>query len=128
MELWQTHADRRLSIWQPRWTVLGLKACSADTGASCLARKRLPERFFSAVAFWVGRNLDARVDPQWLWKGRRVYLYDGSTVSMPDTEKNRKEYPLTYNQEPGTGFPLARIGALISLSCGAIMPTFRTSA
>src|SRR5438270_13446845 len=24
MELWQTHADWRLSIWQPRWTVLCL--------------------------------------------------------------------------------------------------------
>src|SRR5262249_20411351 len=81
----------------------------------------LPELFFSAVAFLVGRNLDARVDSRWLWKGRRVYLYDGSTVSMPDTEANRKEYPLTYNQKPGTGFPIARIGAIISLSCGAIL-------
>ena len=99
----------------------GLKACSAETGAYCLARKRLPERFFSAVAFLVGRNLDARLDPHWLWKGRRVYLYDGSTVSMPDTEENRKEYPLTYNQKPGIGFPIARIGAIISLSCGAIL-------
>ena len=99
----------------------GLKACSAETGAYCLARKRLPELFFSAIAFLVGRNLDARVDPQWLWKGRRVYLYDGSTVSMPDTEENRKEYPLTYNQKPGTAFPVARIGAIISLSCGAIL-------
>jgi hypothetical protein len=99
----------------------GLKACSAETGAYCLARQRLPELFFAAVAFLVGRNLDARVDRQWLWKGRRVYLYDGSTVSMPDTEENRKEYPLTYNQKPGTGFPIARIGAIISLSCGAIL-------
>jgi hypothetical protein len=99
----------------------GLKACSAETGAYCLARKRLPERFFSAVACLVGRNLDARVGPQWLWKGRRVCLYDGSTVSMPDTEENRKEYPLTYNQKPGTAFPVARLGALISLSCGAIL-------
>jgi Transposase DDE domain len=99
----------------------GLKACSAETGAYCLARKRLPERFFSAIAFLVGRNLDTRVDSHWLWKGRRVYLYDGSTVSMPDTEANRKEYPLTYNRKPGTAFPVARLGALISLSCGAIL-------
>ena len=39
---------------------------------------------------------------------------------MPDTTENRKKYPLTYNQKPGTGFPVARIAALISLSCGAI--------
>jgi hypothetical protein len=99
----------------------GLEACSALTGAYCQARRRLPELFYSAVACLVGQNLDARVDPQWLWKGRRVSLFDGSTVSMPETEKNRKEYPLTYNQKPGTGFPIARIGAIISLSCGAIL-------
>jgi hypothetical protein len=40
---------------------------------------------------------------------------------MPDNIENRKEYPLTYNQKPGTGFPVARIGANISLSCGAIL-------
>ncbi len=99
----------------------GLRPCSSETGAYCQARKRLPERFFSTVARKVGRNLDASVGSQWLWKGRRVYLFDGSTVSMPDTEENREEYPLTYNQKPGTGFPVARIGALISLSCGAIL-------
>jgi hypothetical protein len=99
----------------------GLEPCSSETGAYCQARKRLPERFFAAVARLVGRNLDARVDPQWLWKGRRVCLFDGSTVSMPDTEENRREYPLTYNQVPGTSFAPARIGAIVSLSCGAVL-------
>jgi hypothetical protein len=99
----------------------GLRPCSSETGAYCQARKRLPERFFSTVACQVGRNLDAKVDSQWLWKGRSVYLFDGSTVSMPDTPENRKEYPLTYNQRPGTAFPVARIGAIISLACGAIL-------
>jgi hypothetical protein len=99
----------------------GLRPCSSETGAYCQARKRLQERFFSIVAFLVGRKLDASVDSEWLWKGRRVHLFDGSTVSMPDTPENRKEYPLTYNQKPGTGFPVARIGAIISLSCGAIL-------
>jgi hypothetical protein len=51
----------------------------------------------------------------------RVYLFDGSTVSVPDTAENRRQYPLTYNQKPGTGFPAARIGAVISLACGAIL-------
>jgi hypothetical protein len=99
----------------------GLKPCSSETGAYCQARKRLPERFFSAVARRVGRTLDAQAEPRWLWKGRRVYLYDGSTVAMPDTPENRAEYPLLYNQKPGTGFAIARIGAIISLACGAIL-------
>jgi Transposase DDE domain len=99
----------------------GLRPCSTETGAYCQARKRLPERFFAAVARLVGRNLDAQAGPLWLWKGRRVCLFDGSTVAMPDTPENRREYPLTYNQRPGTGFAVARIGALIALSCGAIL-------
>jgi hypothetical protein len=99
----------------------GQKPCSAETGAYCQARKRLPERFFSAVARLVGQNLDARVDRRWLWKGRRVCLFDGTTVSMPDTPQNRAEYPLAYNQVPGTNFAIARVGAVISLSCGAIL-------
>src|SRR3954447_6893059 len=99
----------------------GLEPCSSETGAYCQARKRLPERFFAAMARLVGRNLDAQVDRRWLWKGRRVCLFDGSTVSMPDTPENRREYPLTYNQVPGTNFAIARIGAVISLSCGAIL-------
>ena len=99
----------------------GLEPCSSETGAYCQARKRLPERFFAAVARLVGQNLDERVDRRWLWKGRRVCLFDGSTVSMPDTEANRREYPLTHNQVPGTGSAPARIGAIISLSCGVIL-------
>jgi Transposase DDE domain len=99
----------------------GLPPCSSDTGGYCQARKRLPERFVAAVARLVGRNLDARVDRRWLWKGRRVCLFDGTTVSMPDTPANRGAYPLAYNQTPGTNFALARVGAIISLSCGAIL-------
>jgi hypothetical protein len=99
----------------------GLPPCSSETGAYCQARKRLPLAFFAAVARRVGRTLDAQADTQWLWKGRRVHLFDGSSVAMPDRPENRKEYPLTYNQRPGTGFAVARIGAIILLSCGAIL-------
>jgi hypothetical protein len=98
-----------------------LPPCSSETGAYCSARKRLPLAFFRAVARRVGLTLDARAEPQWLWKGRRALLFDGSSVAMPDTPQNRKDYPLTYNQKPGTGFAVARIAALISLSCGAIL-------
>jgi len=101
-------------------TSQGEPACSARTGAYCQARKRLPERFFFAVACLVGRILNAKADPRWLWHGRRVYLFDGTTVSMPDTPENQAVYPQVYNQQTGIGFPIARFGAVISLACGAI--------
>jgi hypothetical protein len=96
-------------------------ACSAETGAYCQARSRLPEKFFSVVTCLVGRALDAKVDPQWLWKGRRVYLFDGTTVTMSDTPKNQQAYPQNVAQEEGLGFPIARVGAITSLACGAIV-------
>src|SRR5690349_924385 len=67
----------------------GQKPCSAQTGAYCQARQRLPESFFADVARQAGRALEAGVDPRWLWKGRHVYLFDGTTVTMPDTRENQ---------------------------------------
>jgi hypothetical protein len=69
----------------------------------------------------MGRALDAQVDSKWLWKGRRVYLFDGTTVTMPDTPENQRVYPQNVAQRKGLGFPIARVGAIISLSCGAVM-------
>src|SRR5437879_8510354 len=40
---------------------------------------------------------------------------------MPDTRENQQAYPQVYNQKPGLGFPIARLGALISLACGAVV-------
>jgi IS4 transposase len=99
----------------------GQSPCSAQTGAYCQARKRLPETFFADVARQTGRSLDANVDPQWLWKRRRIYVYDGSSVSMPDTPENQHEYPQPDTQKRGLGFPLARVAAVFSLACGAVL-------
>ena len=68
----------------------GEPSCSAETGAYCQARKRLPEEFISKVARQVGFALENQAKKQWLWKGRRVLAYDGSTVSMPDTAANQE--------------------------------------
>src|SRR5438093_340445 len=99
----------------------GQNPCSPETGAYCQARKRLPESFFADVARQTGRALEAKVDPRWLWKRRRVYIYDGSSVSMPDTPANQRDYPQPDTQKPGLGFPLARLAAVFSLACGAVL-------
>jgi hypothetical protein len=99
----------------------GQTPCSAQTGAYCQARKRLPEEFFSEVALQTGRSLESSVAPEWRWKNRRVYVYDGSTVQMPDTPENQSEYPQNAAQKPGLGFPIARLAVVFSLACGAIL-------
>jgi len=99
----------------------GLSPCSPKTGAYCQARTRLPEKFFSDVARHTGQTLDKNSDSGWLWKNRRVYIFDGSTVTMPDTVENQDAYPQNVAQKPGLGFPIARIGTIFSLACGAIV-------
>jgi hypothetical protein len=99
----------------------GQEACSAATGGYCQARQRLPETFFSDVARQAGRALEAAVGEGWLWKRRRIYVYDGSSVTMPDTPANQAAYPQPVAQKPSLGFPLARLGAVFSLACGALV-------
>ncbi len=57
--------------------------------------------------------------PEWKWNGRDVFIADGSHVSMPDTPENQAAYPQPAVQQPGLGFPLARIVVLLSLATGA---------
>lgn len=99
----------------------GQSTCSPRTGAYCQARKRLSESFFATVTKLVGQTLESKVKESWLWKGRHVYMFDGSTVSMPDTAANQAEYPQTNKSKPGAGFPIARIGVISSLACGAVL-------
>ena len=48
-------------------------------------------------------------------------LVDGTTVSMPDTAENQARFPQHGQQEPGIGFPLARLVGVIALSNGAVL-------
>lgn len=81
-----------------------------ETGAYCQARMRLPKKFFATIARAVGTQLQVQAEQDWLWKGRRVYMFDGTTISMPDTPSNQQAYPQPTSQTPGVGFPLARVG------------------
>src|SRR5262249_29558322 len=85
--------------WVAHRRAQGQRPCSARTGAYCQARQRLPESFLADVARQIGRALEDDVDPKWLWKGRHVYLFDGTTVTMPDTPANQEAYPQVYNQQ-----------------------------
>lgn len=99
----------------------GLSACSTKTGAYSRARSRLAEELLVKLTRVTGCELARQAIPDWLWKGRHVKLFDGSTVSMPDTPKNQAAYPQQKNQKPGVGFPLVRIGVLFSLSVGSAL-------
>ena len=57
---------------------------------------------------------------RWLWHGRHVFLVDGATVTLPDTEDNQQAYPQPPSQKPGLGFPIIRMVMLLSLATAAL--------
>jgi len=89
--------------------VNGQSACSAETGAYCTARKRLPEMFFADVARQTGRALNAQASSQWStlvthdWFSMRVELYLIVNLSvrmhLPDTGASRIRF-LALNFRP----------------------------
>jgi hypothetical protein len=97
------------------------KPCSLNTGPYCKARARLSVRLPQRLCKDLGVRLERCAAPRWGWHGRSVKLFDGTSVSMPDTPKNQKMWPQNKRQKPCLGFPVARIGALISLSSGAVI-------
>lgn len=99
----------------------GATPCSLNTGPYCKARQRLPLSLIGRLAAAAGERLEAACALTWKWRGRAVKLLDGTTVSMPDTQANQAEYPQSGTQQPGLGFPLAMLVALISLSTGAVL-------
>jgi hypothetical protein len=97
----------------------GLETCSPNTASYCNARGRIPVGVLSTLARRTARELQAGAAESWRWNGRSVFIADGSHLSMPDTPENRASYPQPVVQQPGIGFPLARVTVLLSLATGA---------
>lgn len=99
----------------------GHSQSALSTGSYCDARQRLPIELPVTLSNMIGERLELMAPPAWRWQGRPVKLFDGTTVTMPDTPSNQLAYPQSREQKPGLGFPIARIGALIGLSSGAML-------
>jgi len=99
----------------------GLPPYSANTAAYCKARTRLPQTMISTLACHVGALLGADAVDWWRWRGRRVRMVDGTTVTLADTDANQAEYPQPASQRPGLGFPMMRIVALLCLASGGVL-------
>src|SRR3954463_1589815 len=97
----------------------GLEACSPNPASYCNARARIPTAVLRTLARRTARELQAGAADEWKWNGRDVFIADGSHVSMPDTPANQASYPQPVVQQPGLGFPLARLAVLLSLATGA---------
>lgn len=104
-----------------RMSFAGGSEVSASSSAYCQARGRLPDKLFEKILSDTACVLEAKVDRDRLWHGKRVRVIDGTSISMPDTQKNQSVYPQPSCQKPGCGFPMMRILAVFSLASGALL-------
>jgi len=94
---------------------------SGDPSAYAQARKRLPLEVLRAGVRHVGQRLRDEVASTLNWCGRRVWLVDGTTCSMPDTPDLQKAFGQPSGQAKGCGFPVAKVVALFCWASGAVI-------
>lgn len=99
-----------------------LSGISFTPSAYCQAVRRLPESFFDLLQVLVTGRL--RADrPEDCWRGHRLFLIDGSSVSMPDTPELQAAFGQPPGQAAGCGFPVAHLLALFEAQTGYLLKT-----
>jgi hypothetical protein len=88
------------------------------TGAYCQARKRLPVDRLARLRVAVAAAGEKLAE---LWHDLRPKLIDGTTIRLPDTQKNQGAYPQSRSQKPGCGFPLMKLVGVFSLTTGVLL-------
>jgi hypothetical protein len=101
-------------------SIKGIKVPSSSTASYCTARKKLDEQMLSKILAHTAERIELMPE-KGILNNRRVIVVDGTGVSMPDTPQNQDVWPQLSTQEPGCGFPSARICACFSLETGALL-------
>jgi len=94
---------------------------SADPTAYCQARQRLPGEVPVGLLGSIVEQMKALPGSTRTWLGRRVWIGDGTTVSMPDEPELQEAFPQPPSQKKGCGFPVARLVALFCWATGGII-------
>jgi hypothetical protein len=99
----------------------GKGAVDENPSAYIQARQRLPQECLERVLAATAQAAERRTALRSRLQGRPVKVVDGSSVQLPDTAANQKEYPQPSGQKPGCGFPVLKLGVLFSLASGALL-------
>jgi len=90
-----------------------------DGHGFCMARARLPLEVF-ARALWHLGTLASNAGA-WIWRGKRVLIFDGTTLRAPHTAKNIKAFGQSDNGRKKSHFPLVRMVALVCAGAGSVL-------
>jgi Transposase DDE domain len=91
-----------------------------SASAYCQARSKLPLGVLQHLLEHLGQSAQPAVSAEGRWHGHRTFLLDGSGCSMPDTPVLQEEFGQPAEQQPGCGFPVARLLALFHAGTGLL--------
>ena len=100
--------DWMISKW--RWITLELPIKLLQDGAISHARVKLGVKVF-ALLFQKFASLFNAVEPD--FHGFVTFIFDGVTMSMPDTSSNREHFGKHRSSRGQSGFPMMRVVALM---------------
>lgn len=102
-----------------------LSQLTFSDSAYCQARQRLPLAVLRDLQRAVAGRQRAALDDDRSarWKGHRVFLLDGSSFSMPDTDELRETFGQPSNQAAGCGFPVAHLLVQFDVHTGYLLQT-----
>lgn len=106
---------------QAMFILEGRAPVDEGTSAYCQARARLPLPVLEKALHLSAQAADQRVAPSEFLQGRVLKVMDGSTLTLPDTPENQKDYPQPTSQKAGCGFPLLPLVVVASARGGGIL-------
>ena len=118
---------RKVQAWCQPLPAKDARAISSGTGGYCQARARLSHQTLESIHESITARLQRNVTGSDQWRGRDVFIIDGTNLSMPDTPANQTLYPQPSGQKPGCGFPMMKLVAIFSLASGALLHVARGS-
>jgi hypothetical protein len=86
----------------------------------CRARAKLPVSLFEQLLERIIAGLQKDDFDLGTWLGHRVFIADGTGVSMPDTPAHAERFGYPTNQKDGVGFPVTKLSFMIHLGTGMI--------
>ena len=116
---------RALGRVQSVCALKGFGIISADTGAYCRARFRLPAKLLMAILNHLTKAVTHAAGD--FGSEGRLLVLDGTTVTMPDSNANRAVYSYAPGQKPGCGFPLMFLLGLFDLRTGACLRVVKSA-
>jgi len=99
---------------------LGGKTVSGSS--YCEARSKLPLAALQSLLTRCTAKMAEHVRDTGLWLGHRLFLVDGSSFSMPDTDELRMHFGQPGGQAAGCGFPTTPLAIASVIGTIACLP------